>query len=123
MHEYREKLEKLKGTFEGCYKEYTRKILRAKKRDLFEDALMIVAVKDVFTDMYLWIEVSLMDIDIQTLVSREKITETELDFLLSLENPLEYISMAFWYHLLGDDRSSPFINEMRKGWGGVNVQP
>ena len=107
-------LTKLREHFETAYSEFEQEVLAMDKEEIFNDALRITIIKDVFVEMCLWIEMSICAPE--CVWPRPRMTLSEAVHLLSKGNPLREIADMCRYHFLGDIDCGAFVDEIRGNW-------
>jgi len=101
-YEYTVLVHQLKSRLDDCYDKYIKGLLDTGAEELVELASEIVAVKEIYCEMRLWIELSMCEAAWPNGLFEEPIKEQEAAALLSLDNPLVELALRWWFHTLGN---------------------
>ena len=109
QQKYNALLYRLKRRFDKHYEEYIDDVSGLCKEQIIEAACEIAAVKETFTEMYFWLEMSeFLD------GWGAGISEDDAVYLLSLENPLKELAMKWWLYNIGNKPDfQDFYNEQK----------
>jgi hypothetical protein len=111
----RKALMQLRQHIELSFSNYRNDVLRmASKEKIFDTASEILAVKEIFMELYLWIEISIYSP--KCTWPRTNMTIEEAEYLLSLKNPLKSLAKKWWFCFIGSDNCGVFLDDIRGDW-------
>ena len=98
---YLKSLLNLKQRFNNCYDQYLDHTKTLKKDQLIEAAAELVTYQEVHCEMTFWLVLSMSaDAEWPNGQIQAPISEVDVVYLLSLENPLKELADKWWYHTM-----------------------